>query len=152
MALLARSCAAASAAVRSAARRLPSRSPTVRAFASRSSPTWSASRAPSRAASVAGGKLPKFTYPITGDVAAQEHVNNILYSTPDMVGMVDQKNVFSVLVDNEPGVLAKITGLLSARGFNIDSLTVTSTLVPELSRMTIVMKGPETQMTQAKRQ
>ncbi len=66
--------------------------------------------------------------------------------------MVDEKNVFSVLVDNEPGVLAKITGLLSARGFNIDSLTVTSTLVPELSRMTIVMKGPEKQMTQAKRQ
>ena len=66
--------------------------------------------------------------------------------------MIDEKNVFSVLVDNEPGVLAKITGLLSARGFNIDSLTVTSTLVPELSRMTIVMKGPEKQMTQAKRQ
>jgi acetolactate synthase-1/3 small subunit len=57
-----------------------------------------------------------------------------------------------VLVDNEPGILSKVSGLLSARGFNIDSLTVTSTDVAEVSRMTVVLTGNETQMTQAKKQ
>ena len=57
-----------------------------------------------------------------------------------------------VLVDNEPGILSKVSGLLAGRGFNIDSLTVTSTDVAEVSRMTVVLTGNETQMTQAKKQ
>jgi len=45
----------------------------------------------------------------------------------------------SLLVENKPGALMRITGVLSARGYNIDSLTVARTLDPALSRMTIVV-------------
>ncbi len=45
----------------------------------------------------------------------------------------------SLLVENKPGALMRITGVLSARGYNIDSLTVARTLDPGLSRMTIVV-------------
>ena len=47
--------------------------------------------------------------------------------------------VISLLVENKPGALMRVTGLLSARGYNIESLTVARTLDPELSRMTIVV-------------
>ena len=49
----------------------------------------------------------------------------------------------SVLVDNEPGVLARVIGLFSGRGYNIDSLTVSETEhEAHLSRITIVTSGP----------
>jgi acetolactate synthase-1/3 small subunit len=47
--------------------------------------------------------------------------------------------VISLLVENKPGALMRITGVLSARGYNIESLTVARTLDPDLSRMTIVV-------------
>jgi acetolactate synthase I/III small subunit len=47
--------------------------------------------------------------------------------------------IISLLVENKPGALMRITGLLSARGYNIESLTVAHTLDPELARMTIVV-------------
>jgi acetolactate synthase-1/3 small subunit len=47
--------------------------------------------------------------------------------------------VISLLVENKPGALMRVTGLLSARGYNIESLTVARTLDPTLSRMTIVV-------------
>ncbi|MBM3747641.1 MAG: acetolactate synthase small subunit [Acidobacteria bacterium] len=47
--------------------------------------------------------------------------------------------VISLLVENKPGALMRITGVLSARGYNIESLTVARTLDPGLSRMTIVV-------------
>ena len=46
--------------------------------------------------------------------------------------------LISLLVENKPGALMRVTGVLTARGYNIDSLTVARTLDPELSRMTIV--------------
>ena len=49
--------------------------------------------------------------------------------------------VISLLVENRPGALMRVTGLLSARAYNIESLTVARTLDPELSRMTIVVRG-----------
>jgi acetolactate synthase-1/3 small subunit len=49
------------------------------------------------------------------------------------------KHTLSVLVENKPGVLARIAGLFSRRGFNIDSLAVGPTEHPEVSRMTIVV-------------
>jgi acetolactate synthase-1/3 small subunit len=49
-------------------------------------------------------------------------------------------HVMAVLVENESGVLSKISGLLSARGFNIESLTVSPTNISSLSRMTIVIR------------
>ena len=51
--------------------------------------------------------------------------------------------IISVLLENKPGALLRVTGLLSARGYNIESLTVARTLDPELSRMTIVVDVEE---------
>jgi acetolactate synthase I/III small subunit len=47
--------------------------------------------------------------------------------------------VISLLLENKPGALLRVTGLLGARGYNIESLTVARTLDPDLSRMTIVV-------------
>lgn len=49
--------------------------------------------------------------------------------------------VLSVLVDNEPGVLSRVAGLFSGRGFNIESLNVAATLEPGVSHMTITTSG-----------
>jgi len=53
------------------------------------------------------------------------------------------KHTISVLVENKPGVLARIAGLFSARGFNIDSLAVGITEDPSFSRMTIVVDAAD---------
>ncbi len=53
------------------------------------------------------------------------------------------RHVISVLVDNEPGVLSRVSGLFSGRGFNIESLNVAETLDPTISRMTLVTGGNE---------
>jgi len=54
-----------------------------------------------------------------------------------------ERHVLTVTVDNEPGILAKITGLFTARGYNIDSLTVADISENHaISRITIVTKGP----------
>ena len=47
--------------------------------------------------------------------------------------------IISLLVENKPGALMRITGVLAARGYNIESLTVARTLDPTLSHMTIVV-------------
>jgi acetolactate synthase I/III small subunit len=62
------------------------------------------------------------------------------------------KHTISVLVENHPGVLARISGLFSARGFNIDSLAVGETEDPTVSRMTIVVEGDERTLEQVKKQ
>lgn len=51
----------------------------------------------------------------------------------------DMLQTISLLVENKPGALMRVTGVLSARGYNIESLTVARTLDPALSRMTIVV-------------
>jgi len=53
------------------------------------------------------------------------------------------RHVISVLVENEPGVLVRVSGLFSGRGFNIESLNVAETLDPAISRMTLVTTGNE---------
>ena len=53
------------------------------------------------------------------------------------------KHILSALVENKSGVLAHLSGLFSARGFNIDSLAVGETEDPQFSRMTIVVAGDE---------
>jgi len=62
------------------------------------------------------------------------------------------KFVLSVLVKNKAGVLSRVSGLFSRRGYNIDSLTVCETSNPEHSRMTIVVKGDEYILEQIKKQ
>jgi acetolactate synthase-1/3 small subunit len=52
--------------------------------------------------------------------------------------MTEQKHILSILVDNEPGVLSRIAGLFSGRGYNIESLSVAETTEPLVSRITMV--------------
>jgi acetolactate synthase-1/3 small subunit len=64
-----------------------------------------------------------------------------------------ERHTLSVLVDNEPGVLARVIGLFSGRGYNIDSLTVSETEhAQHLSRITIVTTGTPMVLTQIKHQ
>ena len=53
------------------------------------------------------------------------------------------KHILSILVENKPGVLSRVTGLISRRGFNIDSLSVGPTEDPTMSRITIIVKADE---------
>lgn len=62
------------------------------------------------------------------------------------------KHTISVLVENKPGVLARIAGLFSGRGYNIDSLSVGETQDPSVSRMTIVSKGDDAILEQITKQ
>ncbi len=61
-------------------------------------------------------------------------------------------HTLSVLVENKPGVLARVAGLFSRRGFNIDSLAVGPTEHPEVSRMTIVVSVDELPLEQVTKQ
>jgi acetolactate synthase-1/3 small subunit len=60
--------------------------------------------------------------------------------------------LISILMENKPGALMRVTGLLTARGYNIESLTVARTLDPELSRMSIVVDIDSTQRAQVIKQ
>ena len=61
---------------------------------------------------------------------------------PPRLNEASEKRTFAVLVDNEPGVLARVVGLFSARGYNIESLTVAETdKAAHASRITIVTSG-----------
>jgi acetolactate synthase-1/3 small subunit len=62
------------------------------------------------------------------------------------------KHTISVLVNNRPGVLARTAGLFARRGFNIDSLAVSTTQDPDVSRMTIVVEGPDAVLEQISKQ
>jgi acetolactate synthase I/III small subunit len=70
--------------------------------------------------------------------------------TPELVRLEDleasrtltgRKHILSLLVENKPGVLARIAGLFSRRGFNIDTLAVGPTEDPDLSRITLTLDG-----------
>lgn len=63
-----------------------------------------------------------------------------------------KKHVLSVLVENHSGVLSRISGLFSRRGYNIDSLSVGETEDPTVSRMTIVADADESTLEQIKKQ
>jgi len=65
---------------------------------------------------------------------------------------MERKHIFTVLVQNQPGVLAHISGMFAARGFNIDSLVVGRTEDPNLSRMVIVTSGDEATLEQIRKQ
>lgn len=63
-----------------------------------------------------------------------------------------KRHVLSVLVSNQSGVLSRVAGLFSRRGFNIDSLTVGETELENVSRMTIVVKGDDLVLDQITKQ
>jgi acetolactate synthase I/III small subunit len=62
------------------------------------------------------------------------------------------RHIISVLLENEAGALSRVSGLFSARGYNIESLTVAPTDDPTLSRMTLVTTGSEEIIEQIKKQ
>ena len=62
------------------------------------------------------------------------------------------RHVLSALVQNQPGVLAHISGMLASRAFNIDSLAVGETENPDLSRMTFVVRGDDAELEQVRKQ
>ncbi len=62
------------------------------------------------------------------------------------------RHTLAVLVENTPGVLARVAGLFSRRGFNIDSLAVGRTENPDVSRMTIVVEGDDRILEQVTKQ
>jgi acetolactate synthase-1/3 small subunit len=66
--------------------------------------------------------------------------------------MNEEKHVLSILVDNQPGVLSRISGLFSGRGYNIESLCVAETMDPLVSRLTIVTKANLPLIEQIKKQ
>jgi len=62
------------------------------------------------------------------------------------------RHTINVLVENEPGVLSRVVGLFSGRGFNIESLSVAETLDPTVSGMTIVTRGDDQVLEQITKQ
>jgi len=62
------------------------------------------------------------------------------------------RHVLSAVVQNVPGVLAHVSGMLASRGYNIDSLAVGETQDPQLSRMTFVIVGDDSVLEQVRKQ
>jgi acetolactate synthase I/III small subunit len=67
-------------------------------------------------------------------------------------GSEPRKHTIAVLVENKFGVLSRVAGLFSARGYNIESLSVGETLDPTVSRMTLVVRGDEFVIEQVMKQ
>lgn len=62
------------------------------------------------------------------------------------------KHVLSMLVENHQGVLSRIAGLFSGRGYNLESITAGVTMDPEISRITLVCQGEDNVISQIKKQ
>jgi acetolactate synthase-1/3 small subunit len=69
-----------------------------------------------------------------------------------MKNEMEKRHILSLLVDNQPGVLARIAGLFSGRSFNIESLCVAETTDPLVSRVTLVTVGDMSVLEQIKKQ
>jgi acetolactate synthase-1/3 small subunit len=81
-----------------------------------------------------------------------EHTKDTHYPSPAKAQEVVSRTL-SIIVDNEPGVLARVIGLFSGRGYNIDSLTVTETEHEKhLSRITVITSGTPAVIQQIKHQ
>jgi acetolactate synthase-1/3 small subunit len=66
--------------------------------------------------------------------------------------VTEEKHTISLLVDNQPGVLARIAGMFSGRGYNIESLSVAATMDPLVSRITLVTSGDQLIIEQINKQ
>ena len=79
-------------------------------------------------------------------------MNKSVYDSPDN-NSVSRRHILTVLVDNEPGVLARVIGMFSGRGYNIESLNVAEVSNDEhLSRITIVTEGTSEVVSQIEKQ
>ncbi len=68
------------------------------------------------------------------------------------IGSMGHQHTITVLVENRPGVLARVAGLFARRGYNVDSLAVSITDDPSISRMTVVASGDEQTLDQITKQ
>lgn len=85
-------------------------------------------------------------------VKKKELGSKSVYGAGKIEGLVE-KHTLSMLVNNEPGILARVVGLISGRGYNIESLTVAETdHMNELSRITMIMSGTPDVMIQIRNQ
>jgi len=66
--------------------------------------------------------------------------------------VIEEKHTISLLVDNQPGVLSRISGMFSGRGYNIESLCVAATMDPLVSRITLVTSGDQLIIEQINKQ
>ena len=79
-------------------------------------------------------------------------------TNPQPAGSADQpdsgrkRHLLSALVQNQPGVLAHVSGMFASRGFNIESLAVGETENPHLSRITVVVMGDDRHLDQVRKQ
>ena len=79
-------------------------------------------------------------------------MNKSVYDSPENTS-VSRRHILTVLVDNEPGVLARVIGMFSGRGYNIESLNVAEVSNDEhLSRITIVTEGTSEVVSQIEKQ
>ncbi len=79
-------------------------------------------------------------------------MNKSVYEAPETISE-EKRHILTILVDNEPGVLAKVIGMFSGRGYNIDSLNVAEVKDDEhLSRITIVTQGTTEVVSQIEKQ
>jgi acetolactate synthase I/III small subunit len=110
----------------------------------RTQPRWKNARARLRAPSSGRGR---------SEIRSEDaHVNTTHYPAATVAQQIET-HTLSVLVDNEPGVLARVIGLFSGRGYNIESLTVSETEHEKhLSRITIVTRGTPMVIEQIKSQ
>ena len=97
-------------------------------------------------------KLPPLPHLDRPVMEAGEAVSNILYNTPPPSTQPFRRHILNMFVQDEPGVLARVSGCLAARGVTIDSLVVCATDVQDLSRMCIVLRGQEGTIEQVRRQ
>ncbi|BGP33699.1 acetolactate synthase, regulatory subunit [Rhodotorula toruloides] len=162
-------------AARAVARQTPATSPShstttppipLRAFSTspgaQSTPTKPVNKQPHETASSTAAAEYKWSHPRARPPplpsiepptwSPEEAVSNILYNTPPPSLQPFTRHTLNCLVQNEPGVLSRVSGILAARGFNIDSLVVCATEVEDLSRMCIVLRGQDGVIEQARRQ
>ncbi|KAJ1874782.1 acetolactate synthase, regulatory subunit [Coemansia sp. RSA 990] len=86
------------------------------------------------------------------DTSTADAVSNIIYKTPTAQKTSRHIHVLNCFMQDEPGILTRATGIMAARGYNIDSVVVSRTEIPGLSRMTITVKGEQAVVQQARKQ
>jgi acetolactate synthase-1/3 small subunit len=82
----------------------------------------------------------------------KEAVVNIIQNTPKASQKSESRHIINCLVQDEQGIVSRMSGILAARDFNIKSFVAGDTDIPGLSRITIVLNGDDAQVEQARRQ
>src|SRR6267378_3410190 len=90
--------------------------------------------------------------PATGTQSKRFPAANLAIAVPRSYHKRMMRHVLSALVQNQPGVLAQVSGMLASRGFNIDSLAVGETESPDLSRLIFVVHGDDNELEQVRKQ